>query len=160
VYLHHVRGEYGQAVAHYRRAKDLDPGYWLADLALVGAHLGAGRVDEAIRLAQKVCGLPARNALAVGMLGSAYGLAGRRDDASVLLDELTAASRTTYVPPWAMMAVCAGQGETDRALEWLERGVEERDLVVVCSLKSEPGYIPLHGHPRYQALLRKMNLAP
>ena len=77
-----------------------------------------------------------------------------------MLDELTAASRTTYVPPWAMMAVYLGLGETDRALGWLERGVEERDLVVICSLKSEPGYIPLHGHPRYQALLRRMNLEP
>jgi len=31
---------------------------------------------------------------------------------------------------------------------------------VVTALKLEPRYIPLHGHPRYRALLRKMNLEP
>jgi serine/threonine-protein kinase len=160
VYLHYARGEYGQAVAQHRRVKDLDPSEWLSDTVLVNLHLGAGRMDEAIRLAQRACDLSTRNALAVGNLGSAYGLAGRRDDACVLLNELTASSRTTYVPPSAMMIVYFGLGELDRALEWLERSVEERDMVVICSVKSEPGYIPLHGHPRYQALLRKMNLEP
>jgi tetratricopeptide (TPR) repeat protein len=160
VYLHYARGEYGQAVAQHRRVKDLDPSEWLSDLVLVNLHLGAGRMDEAIRLAQRACDLSTRNALAVGNLGSAYGLAGRRDDACVLLDELTASSRTTYVPPSAMMIVYFGLGELDRALEWLERAVEERDMVVICSVKSEPGYVPIHGHPRYQALLRKMNLVP
>jgi len=59
-----------------------------------------------------------------------------------------------------MAAVYRGLGEANQALEWLDKGVEERDLLVLCALKSEPGYIPLRGHPRYQALLRKMNLEP
>jgi hypothetical protein len=88
----------------------------------------------------------------------AYALAGRPREARGLLEELTTLSRTTYVPPFAMAAVYRGLGKADQALEWMEKGVEEHDLILVCGLKSEPRYIPLHGHPRYQALLRKMNL--
>ncbi len=51
-------------------------------------------------------------------------------------------------------------GEMEQAFEWLEKGVDERDMMIVGSLKSEPHYIVLHGHPRYHALLRKMNLEP
>ncbi len=71
-----------------------------------------------------------------------------------------ARSRTIYVPPYAMAAIYRGLGEIDEALEWLEKGVDERDLIIVGGLKSEPRYTIMRGHPRYQALLRKMNLAP
>jgi hypothetical protein len=59
-----------------------------------------------------------------------------------------------------MAAVCRGLGDVDQAFEWLEKGVDQRDVVVVTGLKSDPRYIALRGHPRYQALLRKMNLEP
>jgi hypothetical protein len=49
-------------------------------------------------------------------------------------------------------------GDLKKGLEWWARGVEEHDLVLVLSLKSEPGYDALRSHPAYRALLRKMNL--
>jgi hypothetical protein len=63
---------------------------------------------------------------------------------------------------WAQSpaSVYLGLGEVDQALQWLEKGVEQRDVIVVSGLKSEPIQILLHGHPRYRALLRKMNLEP
>lgn len=48
----------------------------------------------------------------------------------------------------------------DKGLEWMARGIEERDPINVLSLKSEPAYDQLRSHPAYQALLRKMNLEP
>jgi hypothetical protein len=59
-----------------------------------------------------------------------------------------------------MAAIYRGLGEVAQAFQWLEKGIDERDMVVVTALKTEPGYNPLRGHPRYQALLRKMNLEP
>jgi serine/threonine protein kinase len=45
------------------------------------------------------------------------------------------------------------------ALKFLREAVsEERDLSLVTGLKSEPRYIAFHGHSRYQAMLRKMNV--
>jgi len=99
-------------------------------------------------------------AFLLGILGLVCGRAGRHGAARALLEELKTRSRSNYVPPHAMAAVYRGLGEANQALEWLDKGVEERDLLVLCALKSEPGYIPLRGHPRYQALLRKMNLEP
>jgi hypothetical protein len=50
-----------------------------------------------------------------------------------------------------------GLGETDRVFDWLEKAVAERDgftnNVHVFSF-----FAPLRSHPRYHALLRKMNL--
>ncbi len=81
-----------------------------------------------------------------------------KGEARALLEELTTRRRTTYVPPSAMAVAYGGVGELDQAVEWLEKGIEERDLMMICSLKFEQLYAPLRGHPRYPALLRKMNL--
>jgi len=61
------------------------------------------------------------------------------------------------VPASAMLWAHLGMGDMDQAFKWMEKGVEERDLIIVCQLKLD-SLFPLHGHPRCQALLRKMNL--
>ena len=159
-YLYYAAGQDDLAIAQQKCAMDLDPGWFLPHWILSIAHTARGRFEDAIATAQRACELSGRSAMNRGILGLAYGLAGRRSDARTLLDELKSERRTSYVPPYAIAAVHRGLGEVEQALEWLERGVEERDLMTVCGLKSEPRYIPLRGDPRYQAMLRKMNLAP
>ncbi len=157
-YVYWLKGESEAAIAQYRRAIELDPG-WFPHWLLAIAHTYAGRVEESIAISQKAYELSGHNAPTLGYLGLVYGLAGRRSDALAILEELEVRRRTTYVPPWSMAAVYRGLGEADQALGWLERGVDDRDLILVCALKSEPSYFAVGDHPRYQALLRKMNLA-
>jgi serine/threonine-protein kinase len=159
-YLNYVGGQYDVAIAQQRRVMDLDPGWYMPHWLLAISYGHMGRFEEAIASAQKACELSGRNAVTLGILALAYGRAGRQGEARALLEGLATKRRTTYVPPFAIAAAYRGLGEVDQALDWLEKGVEERDLIVVCALKSEPGYAPLHGHPRYHALLRKMNLEP
>jgi hypothetical protein len=96
----------------------------------------------------------------VGNLGKVYGLAGRTAEARQLLEQLRAHRRSTYVPACAFLFVHGGLGERDEALEWMERGIEEHDPILMTSLKMSPSFDPLRSHPTYQALLRKMNLEP
>ncbi len=159
-YLHYVRGKYDRATAQYQRAMDLDPDWYFPHWLLAVAYEHMGRIDEAIAAAQKACELSARNAATLGILGLAYGLAGRHEDAQALLEELKARRGVTYVPPFAMAAIYRGVRKVDQALDWLEKGVDERDMITVGGLKSEPRYTIMRGHPRYHALLRKMNLEP
>jgi len=159
-HLHYLTGQLDLAIAQHQRAMDLDPGRYLPHFLLAFAYQHLGRHDEAIAAAQKACELSGRNALTLGILGRAYGLAGRRGEARALLKELMAKRSATYVPPWAMAVVYRGLGELDQALEWLEKGLEDRDMIAVGGYKSDPQYIVFHGHPRYHALLRKMNLEP
>jgi serine/threonine-protein kinase len=158
-HLLYVMGRWDEAIAQQLRAMDLDPGWYVPHWMVAMPYQQEGRHDEAIAAAERACELSGRNAPALGTLGLAYGLAGRRRDAELVLDELTTARRTTYVPPYAMVAACRGVGDAATALEWLERGVDERDVLLVTGLKTEPRYAPLRGHPRYEALLRKVNLA-
>jgi hypothetical protein len=47
--------------------------------------------------------------------------------------------------------------EVDTALDWLERAHVQHDQTLVW-IKVHPRLDPLRGHPRYQALLKKMSL--
>jgi len=159
-YLLHVTRQFEPAVAQLQHAIDLDPtfffSYWL--LSIPYAH--NGRLDEAIAAAEKANELSGGNAITLGQLGRFYGRAGRTAEARQLLEELTARRRLTYVPSSALSFIHRGLGELDEGLEWIARGIEERDPILVTALKTEPGYDPLRSHPAYQALLRKMNLEP
>ena len=159
-YIYYAIGQLDLAIGQLRHAIDLDPGWyfphWL--LAIVYEHMRL--CDEAISSAQKASELSDRNSATLGILGFAYMLAGRRSEALSLLEELMTRRHIIYVPPFAIATVYRGLGDVEQALEWLEKGVVERDMILIGGLKSEPRYKLLHGHPRYQALLRKMNLEP
>ena len=66
----------------------------------------------------------------------------------------------SYIAPTALGMIHLRLGEVEQGLEWFARAIEERDLYLVCTLKTSPAYDPLRAHPAYQVFLRKMNLEP
>ncbi len=117
-------------------------------------------ISQAIALAEKANKLSGGMARTVGLLGRAYALAGRTAEARGLLDELEARRHSGHVPPSSIAMIHRGPGDLEKALEWYVRGVEEQDLLLVMSLKADPGYDNMRSHPAYQELLRKMNMEP
>ncbi len=53
----------------------------------------------------------------------------------------------------------AALGERDRALEWLEKAYEKRDLSLV-NLRVTPKFDVLRSNPRFQDLLRRVGFTP
>ncbi len=159
-YLNYVAGQCDLAIAQHRRAMDLDPAWYVPHwlLAIVYSHVG--RFEEAIAEARKACELSGRIAATLGTLGAICGLTGRRSEALALLEELKARRRTSYTVPHALAEIYGGLGDLEQAFEWVEKGVEERDLIGICALKTEPIYVSFRELPRYQALLRKIGLEP
>ena len=90
-------------------------------------------------------------------LGQAYGSIGREADARDVLRRLKDLSATRYVSPYHLAYVHVGLGEHDRALDLLEKAYEER-AGAIYGIKGSFLFTPLRGHPRFTALLEKMNL--
>jgi serine/threonine protein kinase/Tfp pilus assembly protein PilF len=148
------------AIAQLQHAITLDPTFFFPYWFLSLAHRLNGQLDESIAAAEKANELSGGNALTLGALGSAYGLASRTAEARQLLEELTARRRLTYVPASAFTFVLGGLGERDGSLEWITRGIEERDPILVTSFKISPSFDRLRSHQAFKTLLRKMNLEP
>jgi len=64
------------------------------------------------------------------------------------------------VPASAFIFVHGGLGERQEAIEWMARGVDEHDPILMTSLRLSPSWDALRPHPAYVTLLRKMNLEP
>jgi hypothetical protein len=93
------------------------------------------------------------------MLGFVYAKVGQIEKARKLLDELHELVARTYVTPANISFIYFGMGEIDKCFDWLEKALEER-VGYINHIDVEPLNDPLRSHPRYQALLRKMNLEP
>ena len=148
------------AFAQLEHAISLDPAFFFPYWVLAAGYMQHGRFDEAVAAARKSSELSGGTALAMGGLGGALGLAGRTAEARQVLEELTARRRSTYVPASALAIAHRGLGEPAESLEWIARGVEERDPFVVTALKSAPNFDRVRSHPAIANLLRTMNLAP
>jgi len=61
------------------------------------------------------------------------------------------------VAAWDIAIVYAGLGDREQALTWLERAAAEHSQALF-RIKIEPWLTPLYSEPRFQALVRKMNL--
>ena len=90
-----------------------------------------------------------------GELAVAYGVAGRKDQAQSILDELEERAQRGRVSPHAMALAQLGVGNKDEAMRWLEKVYEERSPSLIF-MNENPRYDGLRGDPRFQELLRKV----
>jgi tetratricopeptide (TPR) repeat protein len=68
-------------------------------------------------------------------------------------------SKREYVPPWAFAVAYTGLGDKTRAIGWLNRGIEERDMMMAENL-FDPILDPLRSDPRFAEVERRMGLRP
>lgn len=151
-------GDYDHTIRHARSVLAGDPGLWLMYFWMGRAYDTTGQLPEAIAALEKWHNIPGRmQGRGFGSLGAAYARAGRREDAMRLLDDALTRSRHAYVSPTSIGQIYAALGDRRHAMEWLEKGYEERDHSLV-TLKTDPIYNPLRREDRFVALQRKMNL--
>jgi tetratricopeptide (TPR) repeat protein len=148
--------QYDQAIEQYRKALDLDPNFTAAHANLGMAYLAKSKYKEGIEEIEKGLTISPGNAVSLSVLGYAYAVAGRRAEALKVLDQLSELSKQKYVRPAFMARIYVGLGDKDKAFEWLEKDYAERGFPVTA----EPALDPLRSDPRFQDLLRRMNLQP
>jgi tetratricopeptide (TPR) repeat protein len=147
------------SIIRHRQEKtlELDPTFALAHDTLGRAYLQKLMYKEGIAEFEMELAISPENPVALSWLGYALGAAGRRAEAQKVLDRLNELSKHKYVPAADVARVYSGLGEKDKAFDWLEKGYEERSL---GPIKIEPIFDPLRSDPRFQDLLRRMNLQP
>jgi tetratricopeptide (TPR) repeat protein len=93
----------------------------------------------------------------VEAMSSGYETGGYPGAMLAAAETLAAISQQVFISPCFIAFPYAAAGETDKALEWLEKGFEIGDPNM--PYMAEPIFVDLLGdEPRYQELLRKMNL--
>ena len=92
----------------------------------------------------------------LGRLGCAHAAAGNLDAAQAALDEMHVLAERRYVSPYHLALVNSALNRREEALDLLEKAYETGDAKVLW-MGVDPELDPLHGHPRYNDLLRKLD---
>jgi serine/threonine-protein kinase len=155
-YLHYLRGEDPQAIAHFEIARRLDPDFPEGRLYPALLHLRRREYAKAVEiLSAGRDGTPF--AVHLGLLGAAYGLWGKARESRDCLARLEALASERYATPLANAWVYLGLGDFDHAFGCLERAVADR-TVFVQFVKVDPLYEPLRRDNRFARLLQSLNL--
>jgi tetratricopeptide (TPR) repeat protein len=151
-------GRYEEALREAGPVIELDPTYARGHATLGWAYLKKGLCDEGLVELKRSVTLSPGNTNWLAQLGQAYGLVGKVGEAREVLQQLQELSRQRYVSPYHMAYVYTGLGEQDAAIDWLERACVER-AGAVYGIKGSFLFTTLRSHPRFTALLKKLNLA-
>lgn len=154
---YYLNRQYDLAIEHVRNALELDSNYYLPYITLGMTYIQTGQLDEGIQALQKMVRLLGHVPFGLMYLGFAYAKAGKIEEAKKHLRELQDLAQREYVIPSSFASIYLGLGEIDQAYDWLEKAVDELDNTIL-DLRAGAFFDPLRSHPRYKALLRKMNL--
>jgi adenylate cyclase len=148
-------GRTDEAEKVLRATMDMDPGFWLAHLFMTRIYLKKEMFVEAMESAAKAKQITAGNAEAIATWGYAAAKSGRRDDAHSAIKELEKRATKRFVPAYTFAMVYFGLGDRTKALDLLERALEQREPLMVF-IKVDPKWDGLRSEPRFDKLVKQM----
>jgi serine/threonine-protein kinase len=146
-----------EAADWLKKALDLDPDYVRANLYLGTALAMMGRAEEAIAATRHAVQRSPNDPTLALWLARAYALSGRDREAREALSQVEALSSERYISPLDLAIVYGALDQIPRAVEFLEKAVEERCTVPM--FLRDPRFDPFRDDPRFVDLVRRAGLS-
>jgi TolB-like protein/Tfp pilus assembly protein PilF/tRNA A-37 threonylcarbamoyl transferase component Bud32 len=128
-------------------------------MMLYGASFVLSRLSrhaEAVAAAEQCVALMGKASHTLARLGCAQAHAGNLEAAQATLEEMKVLSERRYVSPYHLAIVNCQIGRLEDALDLLEQAFQTGDAKLLW-MGVDPELDPLHGHPRFNDLLRKLD---
>ncbi|MEP7149920.1 MAG: protein kinase [Acidobacteriota bacterium] len=154
-FLFHA-GRNDEALDRLQKTFDLAPNFWMPHLFASFAYLSKGMFPEALAAARKARTLSAASTYSIAMESYILAKMGNREEAERVLGEMMEISRTRGMPPTHIALAYNGLGDSESALEWLEKAFAEHDPKMAF-LKVDPKWNNLRTLPRFNELMKRMN---
>jgi Flp pilus assembly protein TadD len=146
---------YDESIQQSRKTIEMDPNFGLAHNHLGQAYLQKRMYGEAIVELQKAVQLSGGGPTCMANLARAYVASGKRSEAEKLLSDLKQRSNPSHSLGSEIAVIYAALGDTDQAMNWLQKGYVERFNPGVLL---RPGFDPLRSDPRFEDLVRRIGL--
>ncbi|MFN2452612.1 MAG: winged helix-turn-helix domain-containing protein [Pyrinomonadaceae bacterium] len=147
---------YTEARARYEQALKTDSNFGYAHLRLGEACEGADDLACAVSGFERAAAFPGGDSTVKTQLARALALAGKKDDARRILDQLTTKDAPRSSPYFIALAFAA-LDEPDKAFENLNRALAEQDKWIGWT-KVDPRLDTLRQDARFNDFLRRANL--
>lgn len=155
-WLYMVAEDWDAGIESATECLSFSPGFPLCVYALGQIHSARGDYDEAVSVHERI---PRRERFALWSLGPSYAAAGRLDEARAVAAEM--ADNPTPRDLLHLALTYSAMGEIDEAMRWLELAFDSRSdwLPWIVLDNAYGGAVePLRDHPRFRALVARLNL--
>ena len=154
------QGRYEEALTRYEQALELNPNDMivLSSAPIIQARLGS--YDKAAKLLQRLRDVVgAEHELSLYVAAMVNIAKGERYEAEKIRQRQIAFYNLGH-SDWAKYIgdVTLGLGDIEEAIDWFERASEVHNYVKLWIPLGKADHTALWDHPRFQALLKKMNL--
>jgi tetratricopeptide (TPR) repeat protein len=136
---------------------DMDPNHPMALSTLRTTYHLLGRHEEAIEM-WRASYIAAGKPEAVQALDRGYAEGGYSAALTAVAETLARQAEVTFVPAWQIGTLHTRAGNSDAALDWLERAFEERGPNLPY-LAIDPIFDDIRPDPRFQSLLQRLDLS-
>ncbi len=149
---------YDESIANAKTLVELSPNNLMGPFFLAGGYaakrMGPEVVRECARVMELLSGAFVMQPIAA--CAANLGVVGRTTEARQLLQRLEHPPAGIWLDPVPMGDAYAGVGDIDRAIEWYQRGLDERSPnMIYMAVDSTADSV--RADPRFQVLLREMN---
>ncbi len=149
-------GRYDEAAIQARNSLKTSPNNPVGHSILMEVYQIKGQFEEAFTEAKAFFTAMGQEPF-VEIIDQGYAKSGYSGAMKSAADTMAAFSQQAYIPPWFIAFIYAASGDIEETLDWLEKGYAIKDPNmpyigggIIDSL--------LHDDPRFQDLLRRMNL--
>lgn len=158
VSVFYLAGDDERALARFTEAREFFGSSKGPDAAIGMLHCERGRFDEGLALLEEARAASSDAPDELASLAYGLALAGRTGEARRLVAQLLQRARTGFVPPMSLALAHVALGEKDAAFASLERAYAMRWASLPILAARWPPFEPLRSDPRFDDLMRRLNL--
>jgi TolB-like protein/Tfp pilus assembly protein PilF len=155
--VYYYSRSYDEAIGQSLQTIDMNDRFFPAYTVLGRCYTQKGMYNEAVGAFEKVIELSGRRSSVLSLFAHPLALSGRMETAEALYGELKERSATVYISPFDMAVLTMALGEKREALDWLERGYDERAFDIM-SMTAEPLFDGLRREPGFIDLTNRIGL--
>jgi serine/threonine-protein kinase len=145
-------GEYDKSIQQCRKALEIESHFWIAHMLIGWNFVFLKKPEEALTAFETAKQLEPQSPTITNGLVAAHAVAGRLQTAREI------SQQSGELGPYSLALHQLYLGETDRMFELLNQAADERDASLFW-FPNISDFRKFQHDPRYQSLMRKMNLA-
>jgi tetratricopeptide (TPR) repeat protein len=151
-------GRVAEAVSYAKRGVELDPKSYLAHWCVAVSLECDGKYEEAAAADEYALSISGRHPWALSTLTAIYSRWGKHDKAVAVYRELEARASREYVQPAMLTPAAAAVGEIDRAIEFAQQAVNDKDPLFIMLVRTWPDYESLRREERFLDIISGLHL--
>ena len=151
--LYLYAGEIDKAFKEVQEGLELDPDFGHGQWVLGNIYVAKGMFEKAIQAHQRAASI---HPIWRGALGGTYALAGQPDKTRAILQEFINQEISPRSALWIAYMYMTLE-DYDEMFKWLDYELPDPWIVAI---RAWPEFSVVHGDPRFQALLQRLNLPP